>query len=648
MLNARLKLILGELMTAETPLTSTYLANGLNVTSRTIRSDVKELDHLLSKNGAAVQSIRGTGYQLSIQNDRLFRQLLQNTFQDEFSNPVFPDERILYLLKRLLLTDEYLKLEDLADEMFISKSTVQNDMRDVRKRLKPYGIELEIKPNYGFKLKGDEMKLRYCMAEHIFPKRETDVDIMNTRISILPKEELGLIRQTILDRISEDQISLSDIGLNNLLIHISIACRRIRKGKHVSLYSEDVKDIMNHKEYEVAREIVRTLEEKLKVAFPEKETAYIAIHLLGAKRTAMAAINGDKMESFIDEETDRLTQLIMDTIERKFTLGIKNDKELKIGLSLHLKPALNRCKYGMNIRNPMLDAIKANYPLAFEAGIQAGAVIKKETGFDIQESEVGYLALHIGAAMERRKMSIPSKRCMIVCASGAGSAMLLQDRLRAKFGSKLEILGTVDYYKLNQISLHALDLVISTIPLPEELPIPVIKVNAILGGTDLAKIKHILAAEQELAAKYTRKQLVFLQKSFQSRDEVLRFLCGKVSQLGLAEDGLEDSVFERESVAPTCFGNLVAIPHPMSPHTDATFWAICTLQKPIEWEDKRVQFICLLCVEKDNTSNLQGMYKLLGNVLDDQSMVRELLKCKTYEAFMSVFRKNSPNHSFFG
>ena len=52
--------------------------------------------------------------------------------------------------------------------MYISKSTVQNDMRDVKKRLKPYDIELKIKPNYGFKLKGDEMKLRSCIAEHLF------------------------------------------------------------------------------------------------------------------------------------------------------------------------------------------------------------------------------------------------------------------------------------------------------------------------------------------------------------------------------------------------------------------------------------------------------------------------------------------------
>ena len=67
-----------------------------------------------------------------------------------------------------------------------------------------------------------------------------------------------------------------------------------------------------------------------------------------------------------------------------------------------LKPAINRFRYGMNLRNPMLDSIKANYPVAFEAGVIAGMVLKEEMGLEIHENEIGYLALHIGAAMERR------------------------------------------------------------------------------------------------------------------------------------------------------------------------------------------------------------------------------------------------------
>jgi lichenan operon transcriptional antiterminator len=90
-------------------------------------------------------------------------------------------------------------------------------------------------------------------------------------------------------------------------------------------------------------------------------------------------------------------------------------------------------------------------------------------------------------------------------------------------------------------------------------------------------------------------------------------------------------------MSPTSFGNLVAIPHPIMPETDTTFWSICTLQRPILWKDKQVQFVCLLSVEKNSTTDLQKMYNLLGKVVEDQSLVQQLLKCKNYNEFTRVF-----------
>lgn len=94
---------------------------------------------------------------------------------------------------------------------------------------------------------------------------------------------------------------------------------------------------------------------------------------------------------------------MIEAVDRELKLGILHDKELKIGLALHVKPAISRNRYGMNLRNPMLAAIKEHYPLAFEAGIIAGMVIKEQTDIDIHENEIGYLALHFGAAIERKK-----------------------------------------------------------------------------------------------------------------------------------------------------------------------------------------------------------------------------------------------------
>ncbi|KYD03891.1 transcriptional regulator LicR [Bacillus atrophaeus] len=641
MLHGRLREILRLLMAADAPVTSSVIAANLKVTSRTVRNDIKELQDILAQQGAVVHSVRGSGYQLHIQNEQKFRGLLQDVFQQNKGLPVFPEERISYLMKRLLLTEHYLKLDSLAEELFISKSTLQTDLKEVKKRLLPYDIVLETRPNYGFKLRGDEVRMRYCMAEYIVDERETEIDYLNEKADILPKEEITAIRSVIMKKVNNVQIPLSNLGLNNLIIHIAIACKRIRTGNYVSLFPEDMENILLQKEYKAAQTIVEELESELSVTFPESETAYIAIHLLGTKRMTQSQNGDTEYTGFIDQETSKLAASIIETVEEELTLGIMHDQELRMGLALHLKPAVNRNRYGMNLRNPMLSAIKENYPLAFEAGIIAGVVIKDKTGIEIHENEIGYLALHFGAAIERRKTESPPKRCIIVCASGAGSAQLLREKLRSHFGKRLDILGTAEYYSLDQISYESVDFVVSTIPIKRELPVPVLKVNTILGGNDFAKIESELDGEKEPDSRYIKKELVFLHQNLQSKEDVIRFLGQKAVEHGFAEDGIIDSIFEREAISPTCFGNLVAIPHPLIPQTESTFWVVCTLKKPIDWENKRVQFVCLLCVEKENKADLQSMYKLLGSILDDPAAVSQLLKSRTYKEFSDIFRKKT-------
>ena len=641
MFTPRMSIILRELISMQSisTVTSEHLANLNRVSSRTIRNDIKELDNLLSEHGASVRSVRGTGYELKINDERSFHNFLQDITRDLHQGviPTLPEDRVQYLIKRLLLTDEYMKLENLADELYISTSTIQNDLRDVKKILNKYEIILDKRPNYGLKVKGDEMKLRFCMSEYIFNRREIELDLLNDRVSILPREEILAIRSQILKIIQEYKINLSDIGLNNLIIHIAIACKRIYSQNYVSLYPEDLKDIIEQMEYEVAIEIVKGIEETFLIVFPEAETAYVAIHLLGIKMNSDISTSAKEVQNFIDKEIYDLTTSILESIENELKLGIKDDKELFIGMSLHLKPAINRYRYGMNLRNPMLNEIKSNYPLAFEASIVAGRVIKQKSGIDMHENEIGYIALHIGGAIERRKMINQPKRCIIVCASGVGSARLLYYKLQSKFGFDLNIIGTTEYYKLSQISMDGLDFIVSTIPIPDNLPIPVIEVNTILGTNDFDKIENIMLEEKHKTINYIREELVFLQQNLDTKEKVIHFLGDKLQKSGLVNEEFIASVFEREAISPTCFGNLVAVPHPIMPQTDTTFWTVCTLQKPITWEDKRVQFVCLLSVQKNSNEDLQKMYNLLGNVIDDIHTVQRLLKCRTYQEFIDVF-----------
>lgn len=637
MLNVRMNNILGELMAADKVITSEYLANIIQVTSRTIRNSIKELNALLLQHGAEIKSVRGTGYELKIYNDGMFKNFLSELSGDTLncgSVPTLPEERIHFLIRRLLLSDKYLKLEELADELFISKSSIQNDLRDAKKVLEKYGIVVEKRPNYGLKLKGDEVKLRYCISEYIFNRKESDLDLLSSPISILSREEMHMIRSIILNQVRENDISLSDIALNNLIIHIAIACSRIRNEKYVMLYPDELQEIVCQKEYSVATEILQKISESLHVEFPQTEIAYIAIHLLG---TRMMKITEKDIYSFVDQEIQQLTEKILDTIEQKLMLGIKGDKELFVSLCLHLKPAINRLRYGMNLRNPMLDAIKSHYPVAFQAGLLAGICIKERTGYHIEENEVAYLALHIGAAMERINNRNQVKCCLIVCASGAGSAQLLYHKLKSQFGYRLKLAGTTEYYKIKEFPLETIDFIVSTIPITEALPVPVIQVNTILEGKDFLRIEKLLSDHPEQKLEYLKEELVFLQKDFNTKEEVLIFLAAELLKQGLIDERFLPAVLEREAVSPTCFGNLVAIPHPISPQTNKTFWAICTLKRPIDWDEKRVQFVCLLSVKKSSKEDLVNMYSLLIKVVDDSNMVYQLLKCKSYKEFLSIF-----------
>ncbi|MGW9528378.1 BglG family transcription antiterminator [Paenibacillus terrae] len=647
-MNKRMVLILKHLLAVNDPVQSEHLAKLIQVTSRTIRSDIKELGEFLSKHGASIEPVRSRGYELKITNDRSFRTLLEQLFlSSEPHDPHSPDYRKLYLIRRLLLADNYIKLEDLADELYISKSTIQNDFKEVKLMLQTYGIAVDKRPNYGVRLSGDEVRMRFCMSEFIMNHSEKKQDEGLTSGSrIIHSEEMTLIRGVILEQIQNYGVMLSDVAFSNLTIHIAIACKRIREGNQVAMLSEDVKNFRDAEEFQAAQHIVGLIEKELQLTFPENEVAYIAMHLSGNKW--FSGIEGQQAqdigpERLLERRIYELGKEMLTEIDHDLNLNISLDSELLIGICLHLKPALNRVKYGMNIRNPMLDHVKTNYPLAFQAGVIGAKLLESKLNVNIPEAEMGYLAIHIGAAMERQHLNTRAKRCIVVCTSGVGSARLLHYKLKSKFGNRLEVAGTTEYYKLPHVPLHNIDFVVSTVPIPEKLSVPVVVVQTLLGGGDMDHIENLLAGERKYIFNYIREDLVFLRQNFRTKEEVISFLGKKMhaSMLIRSSEGFIGLVLERENAAPTAYGNLVAIPHPIIPQSRCTVWAICTLKQPIDWAGKPVQFICLLSVDKNGDEPPSIMYKHLIEIVDHPEIVQQLLKCETYEEFARIILKHN-------
>lgn len=364
----------------------------------------------------------------------------------------------------------------------------------------------------------------------------------------------------------------------------------------------------------------------------------MAIHLQGTTVTN-SSIHNTEVISVIDKDVQETVQEMLKRIDDEFGFHLADDKELLLAMSLHLKPAISRYKFKMNIRNPMLEDIKSKYRLSFDAALIGAQVVQERMGIAIGENEIGYLALHIEVAQERKKKNkkqVPS--CLIVCASGLGSAQLLMYKLQNEFGRQVNIVGTTEYYNLYQHSFDNIDFIISTIPIEKKVPVPVINVSTILGETDLSKINHLVIQGEIISNTYLRKKYTYLQKDFAKKEDVLCFICKELESGGEVNEHYLKSVLQREDFSPTSFGNMVAIPHPIEPQTEDTFWSIVTLQKPIQWGDKYVQLIVQLNISKDVKDDLKRMYEILMELLDDKNMVREILQCKTYEQLIEIIK----------
>lgn len=141
------------------------LAQRLSVSTRTVRADIATLNMLLTPHGAQFILSRGSGYQLKIDDPARYQSLQMQPSPALVRSPRTSQERIYYLLARFLTSAFSLKLEDLADEWFVSRATLQNDMADVREHLLRYHLTLETRPRHGMKLFGGEMAIRACLTD---------------------------------------------------------------------------------------------------------------------------------------------------------------------------------------------------------------------------------------------------------------------------------------------------------------------------------------------------------------------------------------------------------------------------------------------------------------------------------------------------
>lgn len=260
-MNSRWKEILKILKKAKEPVTSSQLSTDLQVSSKTVRNDIQELILLLRNHNMKINSYRGKGYELEMKDENSLQNFLQDIEETKEIIPDEPGDRVNFLVERILLDSGYVKMEVLADELYISRSTLQSDLKKVREILKKYDLTLNHKPNYGIKVNGSESKIRFCISEYIVNLKPAVLDEHHDGLAALPDNDLEIIRNNILSQLRKHNIIISDVSLQNLITHLAIACKRIQENNQVEIIHKALYEMKDTKEFAVAEKILQDIEQ---------------------------------------------------------------------------------------------------------------------------------------------------------------------------------------------------------------------------------------------------------------------------------------------------------------------------------------------------------------------------------------------------
>lgn len=639
-----------EFVRAHEGITPEHAARQLNVSTRTLRKYIARANDAL-EGAASITLPRGEGYRFIVQDAKAFESWNAKNGLSVGPACKTSEERVNYLLNDLLMRGDWIKLQELSNVLYVSKSALSGDLKKVEERLRSYDLVLEKRSHYGIRVVGSEMSRRLCLARAAIEARggylqEKAGGLHTSAIKAIASgrlensdELLDAIATCVCQASEEWNIVINSSAFQNLLVHIVVALIRISEDCYVPIEDSRLQRIVETYEFRAAEDIATRIAALTGVTLPREEIAYIAIHLAG-KQTIYQSPDEDSL--VISDEVWEVVSDMLERVWRVFRFDFRNDLELRMNLARHIQPLSVRLRYKLKLTNPMLEDIKARYPLSFSIAADASSVIAEKYGASLSHDEIGYIALAFELALERSKTEVAKKNILVICASGAGSARLLEYQCRREFGDYIDQIQTCDALSLDKVDFSKIDYAFTTVPLHIELPVPVREVSCFLDPAEAERTRAMfrkeMRAENANAFRFIGEDLFFPHLSFTTKDEVLDFLIGRAEALRDTAPEFRDLVYAREERMATAFGNNIAMPHPLEVASNDAFICVGLLDEPVSWgiDGEKAQAVFLMGFSFDEDGEARSFLDGFAGVLVDPSAISRLVSEQTWDVFVQL------------
>ena len=615
--------------------TAQSIADKLGVSTKTVRNEIKELNKLL-KGYALIDNKQGKYILYVIDQTNFYKVIQDLRIQDDFFNS--QQNRMSYIFYKLMNSNEPYLTDDLAEEMNIGRTTFVGDLKKLRSKIENYGLQIVGKTSKGLFLEGNEIDIRMCLLEDMYGSIYYDYKIDEDIVDLISK----ICREN----------AIGNITIGHFMNFFTVMIDRLLNEHTITELDDKYLSIKSTKTFEFIDKLLDEVENKIPIVIPENERIFLVLPIISMR----TPINSQGIKGIeISDETIDLVQEIISLIKKQMNITIMPG-DFFDEFVYHMFFMINRVKFGIKIKNPVLEDIKEKYPVAFKMAELSKCLIEDKIKKEVSKDEVGYMAMYFGVFISEntyKKREI--YKVAVICGSGVLTARIISSQLKKILSPESEI----DMYSISEVNtelLNKYDLICSTYKLNCDTNVPIIYIKEIFDENQLKKqieqVKYtekfeipILQGIDSIILSLLDEEKFFVLDNNVSYKENINFMVDRLSEKGYVDEGFKERLIKREENSTMIFDKHIAIPHVINYESDNIILSIGVFNDTLIIDENRdVKLVFLLGIPEmlgENEILLIKIYNEIISIAKDENKLREISKLKNYKDLVLYTIKES-------
>lgn len=476
------------------------------ISLKTLRTDVNEINDFLLEAKMSPTKLNEKEKLILLEKDIMKNQDRLN-HMDTYSYKMSREERQIYIIAELLMSQDYITMQNLAKKLNVSRNTILNDFETVKDYCLAFNVNVLMKSSKGIKIECDQ-KDRNNLLMQIFHDLEDDYmeksffhQLIQRKLGM--KIPLEMIKEDLREYMEQQHMLVSDRVFSYVSIYLFVILNRKinKKRRTVEKLTGDT----------ASDNLLNWFADKYEVSINKNDVKDFGRYM----KQHDFNISSEQKE-INDVELYGIIVYFLQMVGEDIECSLQSDTVLIESLLEHIRTLKNWEDYDFEM--PLSDELPIPKEILEKTIEKNSIILERYLGYPLTKEMKESIMIHICAAFVRNLEYLNLLEVLIVCPGSMATGKYLEAQVKNYFDFRVAAVipsrDVEEFLKSNKI-----DFVISTVNVRSE-SVPCVKVQAQLTMNDINAIQNIAFLlgrkenKSENESRYVEQNFLDVMKTF--------------------------------------------------------------------------------------------------------------------------------------